>query len=157
MERYCGREGEQCSHSAGGSLRILVNNATYYTQMNLFAVSPLTSISSIQSRDTCTLPVSQPVMQISPTVHTALATALLIASLVRFELSYRAVRENSLYLTLDLAVSVPKGVLLVVNIGLSRAGKSAVVREVLLGITSVFPFLLVVRAIRLFLGFYVDH
>jgi hypothetical protein len=96
-------------------------------------------------------------MQISPTVHTALATALLIASLVRFELSYRAVRENSLYLTLDLAVSVPKGVLLVVNIGLSRAGKSAVVREVLLGITSVFPFLLVVRAIRLFLGFYVDH
>jgi hypothetical protein len=96
-------------------------------------------------------------MQIPPTVHTALATALLIVSLVRFELSRRAVWKNRLHLTLDLAVSVPKDVLLVVYMGLSWAGKNAVVREVILGIASIFPFLLVVRATRLFLGFCVDH
>jgi hypothetical protein len=95
-------------------------------------------------------------MQIPHTVHTALATVLLIVSLVRFELSRRAVREDCLHLTLDLAVSVPKYVLLVVYMGLSWAGKSEVVREVILGIASVFPFLLVVRATTLFLGFYVD-
>lgn len=89
-------------------------------------------------------------MQISPEVHKALATALLIASLARLESSRRTVQENSSHLAIDLAVSVPKDVLLVVY-GLSWAGTSEAVREVILGIASVFPFLLVVRATRLFL------
>lgn len=84
-------------------------------------------------------------MQVSPKVHTALATVLLILSLVRLELSRRAARGIS-HLALDLAVSVPKDVLLVVYVGLSWAEISEAVREVILGISSVFPFLLVVRA-----------
>lgn len=87
-------------------------------------------------------------MQISPKVHKALATALLIVSLVRLELSRRTVRENPPHLALDLAVSVPKDVLLVLYMGLSWAGTSEAVREVILGIASVFPFLLVVCVTR---------
>lgn len=89
-------------------------------------------------------------MQVSPKVHAALATVLLIVSLVRLELSRRAARETS-HLALDLAVSLPKDVLLVVYVGLSWTETNEAVREVILGVASVFPFLLVVRASRLFL------
>lgn len=59
-------------------------------------------------------------MQVSPKFHIALATVLLIASLIRLELSRRAA-QGILYLALNLAVSVPKDVLLVVYVGLSWA------------------------------------
>ncbi|OQD77361.1 hypothetical protein PENANT_c110G09420 [Penicillium antarcticum] len=65
-----------------------------------------------------------PAMQISPTVHTALATVLLVVSLVRFELSRRAVWGNTSSLALDLAVSVPKDVLLAAYMGLNWAATS---------------------------------
>ncbi|CAG8064389.1 unnamed protein product [Penicillium nalgiovense] len=84
-------------------------------------------------------------MHILPKVHAALATVLLIVSLARLELSRRAGREAS-HLALDLAISVPKDVLLVVYVGLSWTETNDAVREVILGIASVFPFLLVVRA-----------
>jgi hypothetical protein len=92
-------------------------------------------------------------MQIPTTVHALLATALLLASFVLLVLSRRAVQKTSLHQRLDLAVSAPKIILLAVYMGLSWTKKCQTGREVVLGLTSLFPSLLVVRAITLFLDF----
>lgn len=92
-------------------------------------------------------------MQIPTTLHALLATALLLASFSLLVWSRRAVQKTSLHQKLDLAVFAPKIVLLAVHMGLSWSRKYETEREVILGVTSLFPSLLVVRAITLFLGF----
>ncbi|CAP91111.1 hypothetical protein PCH_Pc13g00420 [Penicillium rubens Wisconsin 54-1255] len=76
------------------------------------------------------------IMQVSPKVHTALATVLLIVSLVRLELSRRAARGIS-HLALDLAVSVPKDVLLGNTWDIQRL--SVLTRATLVGIYVYLP------------------
>lgn len=86
-------------------------------------------------------------MHISAQVEAPLATALLLASFALFVLSRRAVQKSRLHQTLDLAVSAPNLVLLAVHMGLSWSKTCETGREVMIGVSSLFPFLLVVRTI----------
>ncbi|CRL27552.1 unnamed protein product [Penicillium camemberti] len=90
-------------------------------------------------------------MQIPTTLHALLATALLLASFFLFVWSRRAVQKTSLHQKLDLAVFAPKIVLLAVHMGLSWSRKCETGREVILGVTSLFPSLLVYLRISIFL------
>jgi hypothetical protein len=90
---------------------------------------------------------SQSVMQIPTQVQPLLATALLLASFALFVLSRRAVQKSELHQTLDLAVSAPNIVLLAVHMGLSWSKKCEAGREVIIGVSSLFPSLLVVRTV----------
>ncbi|CAG8239267.1 unnamed protein product [Penicillium salamii] len=88
-------------------------------------------------------------MHISTQVEAPLATALFLASFALFVLSRRAVQKSRLHQTLDLAVSAPNIVLLAVHMGLSWSKTCETGREVMIGVSSLFPFLLVVRTITL--------
>ncbi|KAK9847339.1 hypothetical protein MYU51_019541 [Penicillium brevicompactum] len=84
-------------------------------------------------------------MHISTQVEAPLATALLLASFALFVLSRRAVQKSRLHQTLDLAVSAPNLVLLAVHMGLSWSKTCENGREVMIGVSSLFPFLLVLQ------------
>ncbi|CAG7985681.1 unnamed protein product [Penicillium salamii] len=90
-------------------------------------------------------------MHISTQVEASLATALLLASFVLFVLSRRAVQKSRLHRKLDLAVSAPNLVLLAVHMGLSWSKTCETGREVMIGVSSLFPFLLVYLRISVFL------
>jgi type III secretory pathway component EscT len=90
---------------------------------------------------------SQSVMHIPTQVQAPLATVLLLASFALLVLSRRAVQKSRLHQTLDLAVSAPNIVLLAAHMGLSWSKMCETGREVIIGVSSLFPSLLVVRAI----------
>ncbi|CAG8244074.1 unnamed protein product, partial [Penicillium salamii] len=91
------------------------------------------------------------IMHIPTQVQAPLATALLLASFALFLLSRRAVQKSRLHQTLDLAVSAPNIVLLAVHMGLSWSKTCETGREVMIGVSSLFPSLLVYLRISIFL------
>ena len=102
---------------------------------------------------TYAMSTSQSLMHIPTQVQAPLATALLLTSFVLFVLSRRAVQKSPLHQTLDLAVSAPNIVLLAVYMGLSWSKKCEAGREVIIGVSSLFPSLLVVRNITPCVGY----